>query len=334
MTSLLGHERARAAFLAAAAGGTIHHAWLLTGPAGVGKANFAHAAALRLLAAAVEPEIPFEFEVADDHRVAKLLRAGSHPDFRLLQRLPKKDSKDTGEGRTPDLARNVSVDQVRALLASFATTPALSPRRVVVIDAIDDLERGAANALLKGLEEPPAGTVFLLVSHMPGRLLPTIRSRCRVLRFAPLDDADMTRAVEDALPEADQTEVRALIRAGGGSPGRALGYAGLDLAAIDTALASIAADGDRDNTRRLKLAQSLASKAAQPRYEAFLERVPTFLAHTAVASEGPTLRVALGAYEQACELAGAARGLSLDPQATAFELAGLVARLASTPTTG
>lgn len=334
MTSLIGHERANAAFLAAASGGALHHAWLLIGPAGVGKAGFARAASLRLLAAAVDPDLPPGLDVADDHRTAKLLRAGSHPDFRLIQRLPRKDAKEAGEGRAPDLARNVSVDQVRALLASFATTPALSPRRVVVIDAIDDLERGAANALLKGLEEPPAGTVFLLVSHMPGRLLPTIRSRCRVLRFEPLGEADMARALAAALPEADQTELRALVRAGGGSPGRALGYAGLDLAAIDTALASIAADGDRDNARRLKLAQSLASKAAQPRYEAFLERVPTFLAHAAAASEGPALRTALTAYQQARELAGAARGLSLDAQATVFELAGLVARLASAPPTG
>lgn len=334
MTSLIGHDRARAAFLAAVGAGALHHAWLLTGPAGVGKASFAHAAALRLLAAATDPDLPAGFEVADEHGIAKLFRAGSHPDFRLLERLARKESKDSGEARAPDLARNVSVDQVRALLASFATTPALSSRRVVVIDAIDDLERGAANALLKGLEEPPAGTVFLLVSHMPGRLLPTIRSRCRVLRFEPLVDDHMARALAEALPEADQTEVRALVRAGGGSPGRALGYAGLDLAALDAALASIAADGDRDNARRLKLAQSLATKAAQPRYEAFLERVPTFLAHAAAASEGPALRVALGAYQQARELAGAARSLSLDAQATTFELAGLVARLASASPTG
>ncbi len=334
MMSLVGHDRPREAFLAAASGRALHHAWLLTGPAGVGKGAFARAAALRLLAAATDPDLPRGFDVSPDHRIAKLFAAGSHPDYRLLQRLLKKDAKEAAEGRAPDLARNVSVDQVRALLASFATTPALSPRRVVVIDAIDDLERAAANALLKGLEEPPAGTVFMLVSHMPGRLLPTIRSRCRVLRFDPLGDDDMARVLADVLPEAEQTELRALIRVGGGSPGRALGYAGLDLAAMDATLASIAADGDRDNARRLKLAQSLASKAAQPRYEAFLERVPSFLANAAAARHGLALRLALDAYEQARELAGAARGLSLDTAATAFELAGLVARLASAPPSG
>ena len=109
----------------------------------------------------------------------------SHPDFKLLERLPKANSE--------ELARSITVDQVRGLQPLFATTPSLSPRRVVLIDAIDDLERSAANALLKNLEEPPAGTIFLLVSHAPGRLLPTIRSRCRLLRFDPLDDDDRPR---------------------------------------------------------------------------------------------------------------------------------------------
>ena len=169
---------------------------------------------------------------------------------------------------------------------------------------------------------------------MPGRLLPTIRSRCRVLRFEPLGEEDMARVLANALPDAEQTELRALVRAGAGSPGRALGYAGLDLGAIDAALASIATDGDRDNARRLKLAQSLASKAAQPRYEAFLERVPTFIANAAVQRRGPALRAALDAHAQARGIAGSACTLSLDAAATVFELAGLVATLASAPANG
>src|SRR5690606_19534895 len=116
-------------------------------------------------------------ETPDEHPVARLLAAGSHPDFRMLERL---------ERPTGGLARNISVDQVRSLGALLSVTPSMSPWRVIVIDSADDLETSAANALLKMLEEPPANTLFFLVSHAPGRLLPTIRSRCRRLDFARL----------------------------------------------------------------------------------------------------------------------------------------------------
>ena len=121
----------------------------------------------------------------------KLVAAGSHPDFMTLERLPK----DSGT----ELARSITVDQVRSLQRLFSTTPSLSPWRAVVIDSIDDLERPAANALLKNLEEPPASTIFFLVSHAPERLLPTIRSRCRAvsLRVPPVD------AVTDLLVQRD-----------------------------------------------------------------------------------------------------------------------------------
>ena len=113
--------------------------------------------------------------------------------------------------------------------------------------------------LLKNLEEPPAGTIFLLISHAPGRLLPTIRSRCRLLRFDPLDDAAMAGVLRDALPECDAAEIAALVKAGQGSPGRALGFAGLELAKLDEAMAAIARDGDPGNARRAKLAKRSAS---------------------------------------------------------------------------
>src|SRR3546814_19245555 len=111
----------------------------------------------------------------------------------------------------------------------FATTPSMSPRRVVLIDAVDDLERGGANALLKSLEEPPAGTIFLLVSHAPGRLLPTIRSRCRLLRFEPLPREAMTSLLRDVLPQERDAEIAALIADGPGPPGPRRGFAALGL---------------------------------------------------------------------------------------------------------
>jgi DNA polymerase-3 subunit delta' len=314
MTILRGNRAAHAAFEAAANGRQLHHAWLFAGAPGIGKASFAREAALGLLARAAGD--------ASGERTRALIAAGSHPDFRVLERLPK-DGKPDG-----DLARSITIAQVRGLQPLFATTPSLGPRRIVLIDAVDDIERAGANALLKNLEEPPAGTIFLLISQAPGRLLPTIRSRCRLLRFEPLGREDMLAALGDALPDASLDERAALARAGAGSPGRALRFAGLDLDKIDAALASIAKQGDRSNEERVRLMRSLSLKAAQPRYEAFLDRVPTFVAEQAPYRAGEALRTALDAYRDARDIAASARALSLDPGGTVFELAGVVARLA------
>ncbi|HVJ03580.1 MAG TPA: AAA family ATPase [Sphingomonas sp.] len=321
---LIGNEPAREALAAAMASGALHHAWLIAGPEGVGKGSFARIAALRMLAEAAEPErLSPGWDVPDGTRTAHLIDAGAHPDYRALIRLPKDPDK-------PDeaLARSITIAQVRSLQALFATKPALSERRVIVIDAIDDLERAGANALLKSLEEPPAGTIFLLVSHAPGRLLPTIRSRCRLLRFEPLTDAQVAQIVRAELPDATPGEIDALVRAGEGSPGRALHFAGLDIAALEAEMTALAETGDPSNAIRGRLAKLLGPKVAQPRYEAFLERAPSFIAERARNLSGEALRTALDAYAAARELGGAAVGLSLDAGATVFEMSGLIARLA------
>jgi DNA polymerase-3 subunit delta' len=325
MTSLAGNAAAKAAFRAAMSGAQLHHAWLLAGPEGVGKASFARAAAARMLAeAAGAGDLPGDFEVPEDHSTRRMIEAGAHPDFRVLERLAR-DADKPGQ----NIARSITIAQVRGLNPMFATKPSMSSRRVVVIDSIDDVERpGAANALLKNLEEPPEGTIFLLVSHSPGRLLPTIRSRCRLLRFDPLSDAEVAGVLRAELPEASAAEIDALVRAGGGSPGKALGFAGLDLASLDGEMAAIASRGDPDNLIRSRLAKTLGAKAAQPRYEAFLARVPAFIAGEARGRQGRALAEALDAYETASRLGPLALAQSLDAQATVFEMGGILARLA------
>lgn len=321
MTPLYGHDAAVAAFRAALDSGRLHHAWLLAGPEGVGKALFADKAALRVLAEAAGPAVAAPgLDVPDDHPATRLVAAGSHPDLARLERLVK-------DGGT-ELARSISVDQVRGLQRLFATTPSMSPWRAVVIDSLDDLERNAANALLKNLEEPPPHTVFLLVSHAADRLLATIRSRCRVLRLGRIGDDAMTSALTEALPDADETEIRALAKVGEGAPGRAIAWRGLDIAALDQAVDALVESGDAGNGRRSALAQSLALKSAQPRYEAFLARVPTRIAAAARTRDGAARAEALGLWEQASALAGSARRHSLDPHSTVFELAGMLAALA------
>ena len=317
---LIGHDSQIAALREAADSARLHHAWLLTGPEGVGKGSFARAAATRLLADAAGPRVHLPgLETPEDHPVAHYIRAGSHPDLRILGRLTKDKSE--------DLARSISIEQVRSLQSLFATTPSLSPRRVVVIDSIDDLERNAANALLKNLEEPPAGTVFFLVSHVPGRLLPTIRSRCRLLRFNRLSDDQMMLALQRLLPDEPRDEIDALIEVGAGSPGRALGFAGLDIGAIDAAIDRLVGEGDPTNAVRSWIARQLGTKAAQARYEAYLARVPARIAAEARKREGPALANAVSLWEEARRVSESAVHLSLDPATTAFELATMLAKL-------
>lgn len=333
--SILGHDAAIGEFLIAMRGPRMHHAWLMAGGEGLGKATVASMLAKRLLCEAGGPDVPGEgADVPESHPLGKLIDAFTHPDFLLVERLPRdmKPLRDLDRRDWPadvERARNINVEQIRALGATFALKPTYSSRRVVIVDAIDDLERGAANALLKSLEEPPSGTIFLLVSHAPGRLLPTIRSRCRLLRFEPLDDYTMRVALRRHLPEASETELSALIASGEGAPGRALAYAGLDLSGLDASLAAIADTGDTTNKLRADLAGALSAKAAQKRYEAFLARVPAFIAMEARTRSGRALAAALDAWDGARKLAESAVRQSLDPQMTVFALGGHVASLAA-----
>jgi DNA polymerase-3 subunit delta' len=318
---IIGQERAVDQFLGAWKSGALHHAWLLAGPRGVGKASFALAAAQRVLAEAAGPPVGAPgLETPDDHPVGRLVTAASHPDFRRLERIENK----SGTG----LARNISVDQVRELGELFAVTPAFSPWRAVVIDSVDDMEASAANALLKMLEEPPANSLFLLVSHVPGRLLPTIRSRCRRLEFAPLNDDAMTSVLERELPELSATERERLVPLANGSVGRALAYASLDLATLEEQALAILREGDRDNARRSKLSQALGPKAAAERYAAFLDMAPTLIAREARGLDGSARRRALDAYARARETSQLAPRLSFDPAATVFQLGTILASVA------
>jgi hypothetical protein len=142
----------------------------------------------------------------------------------------------------------------------FATSPSLSPRRVVLIDAVDDLERSGANALLKNLEEPPTGTIFLLVSHAPGRLLPTIRSRCRLLRSRALDDTASGRVLRTALPESDAGEIGVDDDRGEAHRGRRSASPGWISPGWIARSTGSRCDGDATGLQRLALAKTLVGQ--------------------------------------------------------------------------
>jgi len=319
---IFGQDKAVEQFKFAWDARTLHHAWLLAGPRGVGKAHFARAAALRVLAEAAGPSVDLPgLETPEDHPIAKLVAAGSHPDLRFLERLENP--------KTGTLARNISVDQIRGLGDLFGSTPFLSPWRALVIDSADDLEASAANALLKMLEEPPANCLFLLVAHAPGRLLPTIRSRCRTLDFQRLDDDAMTSVLAAQLPDLSETERARIVSKAGGSASRALAFAEFDLTKLEDAALRILREGDPTNGLRSELASELGRKGAAERYAGFLQLVPSLVAREARRLDGPARERALNAYSQSRELTALAPRLSLDPAATVFQLGGILASVAS-----
>jgi len=321
---IVGQDRAVERFASAWSSRKLHHAWLLAGPKGVGKASFAHSAARRVLAEAAGP--PFDLpgiETEDEHPIVKLVDARSHPDFRWLERIENPKAKIPGT-----LHRNIVVEQIRELGEFLSLSAALSAWRVVVIDTVDELEPAGANALLKMLEEPPANTLFFLVSHAPGRLLPTIRSRCRRLEFQKLDDDAMTSILAERAPDLSAPERQRVVAMSFGSAGRALAFAELGLAKLEDAALAILRQGDPTNARRADLANELGKKGAADRYAAFLDLAPSLIAREARVLDGARRERALDAYAKARELAAVAPRVSLDPAATVFQLGGVLAEVA------
>ncbi|MGH7121918.1 MAG: DNA polymerase III subunit delta' [Acetobacteraceae bacterium] len=213
---LLGHAAAERELLAAARGGRLHHAWLITGPSGIGKATLAYRFARRLFAGLPADRESLWLDPANSvfHRVA----AGAHADLRTITR--------TVDPKTGRQHRDILVDDVRAGTAFLHLTAIEGGFRVVIIDPAESLNGNAANALLKVLEEPPAAALLLLVSAAPGRLPATLRSRCRALRLSPLADRDVALLLSRYRPDVAAEERARLVVLAEGSPGRALRLAG------------------------------------------------------------------------------------------------------------
>ncbi len=223
---LFGHAAVEAQILDALRGGRLHHAWLLTGPPGVGKVTLAFRFARRLLAG-LHPGDTLAVDPAA--AVFRRVAMRSHADLLTVEReWDEKKARLRGE---------IVVDDVRAVSAFLRLTPAEGGWRVVVIDGAEHMNRSAANALLKMLEEPPPRAVLLLTCDAPGRLLPTIRSRCRRLGLPPLTSSEMTAALAEYLPDMPLADRARLAELSAGSPGRALLLAeekGLQLASLAT----------------------------------------------------------------------------------------------------
>lgn len=213
-TRLIGHEEAQAMVRAAWDAGRLPHALLLGGAEGIGKATLAYAIARFVLSDGAAPA--HSLTVDPSHPAARQVAALSHPDLLVLRRVPN-DS-----GKLPSM---IPAEQVRKVRSFFGSTAALGGWRVCIVDTLDEMNAQGANALLKTLEEPPNRSLFLLVSHAPGRLLPTIRSRCRMVPLRSLTGEEVVAALEDlsdVLPDLDRSRFTEAAEASGGSVREAL----------------------------------------------------------------------------------------------------------------
>lgn len=216
---LAGHEEAEALLAKALADGNMHHAWMITGPPGIGKATLAYRLARKLLEGGnagpgLFGDTPEGLETDPEGPTFAQVASGSHPN---LLRLTRQWNFTTKKYRT-----EIRVDDVRQLAAFLGQKAERRGRRVVLIDAADDMNRNAANALLKPLEEPPADTVFILVTHRPGGLLPTIRSRCRTIDLRPPGQEAAMRVLERLAPEIEGAHAARLLALADQSPGTAI----------------------------------------------------------------------------------------------------------------
>lgn len=283
--TLFGQAPAEAAFLEAFASGRLHHAWLLSGPRGIGKATLAWRIARFLLATPLSeeaglfdaPPAPDTLSIDPEHPVARRLAAGSEPGLMSITRTENEKT-----GRLRDV---ISVEDIRRLSRFFQLSAADGGRRVVIVDAADDMNPQAANALLKMLEEPPERATLLLVAHQPSRLLPTIRSRCRSLRLSPLDADTLGKALAQAGVEnipASGPEAAALAELSGGSVGAAVRLSLLEGTKTYAELLRLLKDLPQlDRPRALKLAESAATRGGEARRDLLFELLQLMLARLA-----------------------------------------------------
>ena len=311
--TLAGHDDPWRQWQAALAGPRLHHGWILTGRRGIGKAAFALRAARELVA---EPGIQ---------------QPAQHPDIIVLEPLPASadDEKKREEGKPYQVKRNISVDQVRAMQQRLTTRPTLGSRRAIIIDPADDLEKGAANALLKSLEEPPVGSYFLLVTHRLGRLLPTIRSRCRILQFPRLDDSAIDAILQREVPKADPAARAAAIAAAGGSPGAALEFLELDLGPMHRVMVDIAEKGDPDFARRGRLSEAMGARPDRRRQLAAIDLARAVVAERMDRMERSAIPALADTHAELVRLAAQAPTFNFDPGLLVMEIGTLLASLAA-----
>ena len=261
---LFGHDAAIGTLEQALASGRLHHGWLFHGRRGIGKATLAYRFARTLLAGG--PSRP-GLDLEPDHPVFAQVAGGHHPDLAVIE--PERDQK------TGKVKPQIPVDAVRDATAKLHTTSAISERRVLIVDGAEKLNRNAANALLKPLEEPPPGAVLILVSHRPGQVAATLRSRCAKLPMSGLDEHTLTRLLMSYAPDLAPEARPPIVALAAGSIGRALELASGDwLDTYKKVVTTLAADPP-DALAIDDLASALAKWSAKDGFPVVMDLIQT-----------------------------------------------------------
>lgn len=290
---LVGHEEAEKMFLSAWKNNSLHQAWMISGPKGIGKATLAYRLARFLLYADETKKDSYtSLEIPSDSSVFKQILSGAHPDFKLLERgylkterqkIVKaiKDGTYLTDEQLGDLKKSsvITVDDVRTVNEFLSKKSADGRWRVVLIDSVDEMNSSSANAVLKILEEPPSKTLMLLVSHNPSRLLPTIRSRCAKLELKPLPDNLTASLLRRYRPELTEDLIKKTVAMAAGSIGKAISYTDGDAVRFYDKIYTLAAAGKKFKT--VDMLKFCDEASSEDNYELFKELVLKFLSEQA-----------------------------------------------------
>lgn len=326
---LIGHDQEVELFLSAYNSKSLHHGWLITGDEGIGKATLAYKIA-RFLLSAEENKTYSSLEIPPQSPVFTQVSTKSHPDFKVLERDftetdKKKLIKAINQGEEIDetmrqgLKRSsvIKVEDVRQVIDFLSKKSFNDNWRVVIVDSADDLNPSSANALLKILEEPPLKSILLLISHNPGKLLPTIRSRCSKLALKPLKEKEVASLLRRYKPELKETKIQGLAQISGGSIGRAIKYADNEALVMYESIKKICYSGAKcDGELLLHLADQVSSD--EDCWDLFAELICRFAKENI--KEASDQRAFYEAYENALKILDETTRLNMDKKQSALQI--------------
>jgi DNA polymerase-3 subunit delta' len=310
---VFGHEKAERDFLDSFNSGRLHHGWLITGPKGIGKATLAWKCAKFLLS---DDETSSNDGLFGDDLTSSAASLDIDPEKPVIQRI-----KSGGHGglitaergintKTGKIRGDIVIDDIRGIISFFSRTSSEGGWRIAIVDAADEMNANAANALLKVLEEPPEKSILFLVAHSPGRLLPTIRSRCRTLELNPLSNDSVKAMLAHRYPEMDMQTMNTLMALSAGAPGRAIEMERLGGAQIYAKTFKAISSVPALNIPNIhQLAVELAAVKADAEYRLFIQIFTAFIERITKAKvlDDPTIEIINNENQQLSRISSMAR---------------------------